>query len=41
MSVARRVAQALKTDRLILVRNGETQYDVTIYLGSDFGERIQ
>jgi hypothetical protein len=41
MTVAEHVAKALKTDKLVLERNGDTTYNVTIYLGPDFGDRIE
>jgi hypothetical protein len=41
MTVARRVAAALKTNKIVLLRDGDETYDVTVILGSDFGERIE
>ena len=41
MGVARQIAKALGTDKLILLRNGDDMYDVTVILGSDFGEMIE
>ena len=41
MSVAREVAEALHTDRVILLRIPDTHYDVTIILGNDWQELIQ
>jgi hypothetical protein len=41
VTVARAVAEALRTDKMVLVRNEDTLYDVTVILGSDFGERVQ
>jgi hypothetical protein len=40
-TVARQVADALSTDSLVVVRDGENEYDVTVVLGTDFAERIQ
>jgi hypothetical protein len=41
MSNARRVAKALKTDKVVLMRRGEYMYDVDVLVGPDFGERTQ
>lgn len=40
-AVATQVAAALKTDKIVLMRNNENLYDVTVFIGPDFGERIQ
>jgi hypothetical protein len=43
MSMARQVAAALSTDndKTILMRTGDETYDVTVYVGSDYMERIK
>jgi hypothetical protein len=43
MSVAHQVAGALgaESDKVILMRNGDETYDVTVFVGSDFPERIK
>jgi len=41
MTVAGQISEALRTDKLILLRNGGDMYDVTVILGPDFEERIQ
>lgn len=41
MTVARQVAAALRTDKCMLARNEDSTYDVTVILGSDFGEKIR
>ncbi len=38
---ARKVAEALGSDKLIILRDGKSLYDVTVFLGADFAERIQ
>ncbi len=40
MRNAERVAQTLSTDRAILLRTEESLYDVVVYVGADFRERI-
>jgi len=40
MSIARQVAKSLSTERVILMRNNDETYDVTVFIGSDFQERI-
>jgi LytR cell envelope-related transcriptional attenuator len=40
-TMASRVAQALKTKKMTLIINNTTLYDVTVYIGSDYKERIQ
>jgi hypothetical protein len=42
MSIARQVARSLSTDKVILMRNNNSDeiYDVTVFIGSDFQERI-
>jgi hypothetical protein len=43
MGVARQVAEALgaQTDKVILIRTGDETYDVTVFVGSDYSERIK
>lgn len=41
MSIARQVAAAMKTDKLVKIRNNDNSYDVTVYIGPDYGEKIQ
>ena len=40
MAIARQVAEALSTEKIILMRNGNDRYDATVFIGSDFSERI-
>jgi len=41
MAIARQVARSLSTDKVILMRNNNDEiYDVTVFIGSDFQERI-
>jgi hypothetical protein len=40
-AVANEIARTLGSDKTIILRNGETLYDVTVYVGADFAERIQ
>ncbi|MCL2690490.1 MAG: LytR C-terminal domain-containing protein [Chitinispirillia bacterium] len=39
MALARELGKILKTDKVVLVRNGEQLYDVTIVTGPDFRDR--
>jgi hypothetical protein len=41
ISIANQIASVLKTDAVILLRNGDDMYDVTIYVGSDYKEITQ
>ena len=41
MTVARQIATALKTDHCVLIRNGDTTYNVTVIIGPDFEERTR
>lgn len=41
MTIAQLVAGALKTDRVVLVRNEERAYDVTVIIGHDYKERTK
>jgi hypothetical protein len=40
-SIATQIARALKTDKMVMIRNNDNSYDVTVVIGPDFGERIQ
>jgi hypothetical protein len=40
MTIARQVAAALATDRCILMRNGDSTFNVTVIIGPDYKERI-
>jgi hypothetical protein len=40
MTIARQVAAALTTDRCVLMRNGDSTYNVTVIIGPDYEERI-
>ncbi len=40
-TVASQVANALKTDKKAIIRNNENLYDVTVFIGPDFAERIK
>jgi hypothetical protein len=40
-TMAVRVATALKTDKIAVIRNDQSLYNVTVYIGSDYKERIQ
>lgn len=40
-AIANQIAKILKTDKMIIIRNDDNLYDVTVYAGPDFGERIQ
>jgi len=39
--IAEKVSRMLNTDKMIIMRNGDTRYDATVFLGADFAERIQ
>jgi hypothetical protein len=42
MTIARQVAQSLGTDKCIMLRSeAAEQYDVTVFVGADYEERIQ
>ncbi|MBN1128484.1 MAG: LytR C-terminal domain-containing protein [Chitinispirillaceae bacterium] len=41
MTVARQIAGTLTTDRCILLRTGDTTYNVTVIIGPDYEERIR
>jgi hypothetical protein len=41
MSIARQIAATLNTDAVILMRTGDTMYSVTVYVGSDYKERVR
>ena len=40
-TMAAKVASALKTDKMTIIRNNHHLYDVTVFIGSDYKERIQ
>ena len=40
-AVARQVAQALGIPSVVLMRNGDEMYDVTVYVGTDFQEHVR
>ncbi|MBN1603975.1 MAG: LytR C-terminal domain-containing protein [Chitinispirillaceae bacterium] len=40
-AMASRVASVLKTQKMTLIINNNTLYDVTVFIGSDYKERIQ
>jgi hypothetical protein len=40
-TIAAQVAEALKTDNMVLIRTQENLYDVTVIVGPDYRERIQ
>ena len=43
MAVARQIAEALgvESDKVLLMRNGDETYDVTVFVGPDYSERIK
>jgi hypothetical protein len=43
MTIARQVAGALgaENDKVVLMRNGDETYDVTVFVGPDYPERIK
>jgi hypothetical protein len=43
MSIAQQVAESLRAgkDKVLLMRNGDETYDVTVFVGSDYSERIK
>jgi len=40
-TIASQVATALNTDKLVVIRSNDNLHDVTVFIGPDFGERIQ
>ncbi|NLE01825.1 MAG: LytR C-terminal domain-containing protein [Fibrobacter sp.] len=40
-TIASQVAAALKTDKMVVIRSNDNLHDVTVFIGPDFGERIQ
>lgn len=40
-TVAQQVAQALGIHTVILIRNGDEMFDVTVFVGDDFKERVR
>jgi hypothetical protein len=41
MTIAQKIAGTLKTDHIVLVRNEDTSYNVTVIIGHDYKERIR
>jgi len=41
MSLANEVGKHLKTDKVVLMRNNEQLYDVTVIVGPDFADKIK
>jgi hypothetical protein len=41
MSLANGIEKLLKTGKVVLIRNGDSMYDVTVVAGPDFEERIK
>jgi hypothetical protein len=41
MAIARQIAAALSTDRVVLMRKEDRAYDVTVIIGPDYEERIR
>ncbi len=41
MNLAYQVDKILKTDKVVLIRNGEKYYDVTVIVGPDFEEKLK
>lgn len=41
MGNANLVAQSLSTDAVFLARSGDTLYDVTVFVGADYKERVR
>ena len=41
MRCARLVSACLKSDRVVLLRTGDDAYDVSVFVGSDYKERIK
>jgi hypothetical protein len=41
MTIARQIATALKTDRIVLIRKPDRAYDATVIVGPDYGERMR
>lgn len=41
MTIAKQVAEVLKTNQCFLVRNEDQVYDVTVIIGHDFKERLK
>ena len=40
-SIANQVANVLKTDKIVNIRDNDNSFDVTIVIGPDYGEKIQ
>jgi len=41
MGLANGIEKLLKTGKVVLIRNGDSMYDVTVVAGPDFEERIK
>ncbi len=39
--IANQVAQVLKTDKVVKIRNNDNSFDVTVVIGPDYGEKIK
>lgn len=39
--IAAKISHVLGTNKLVIIRNNENHYDVTVFIGPDFRERIQ
>lgn len=40
-SIANKVAKALSTDKMVIIRNRETSYDVTVIAGKNYRELVK
>jgi hypothetical protein len=40
-TIANQVAQVLKTDKVVKIRNNDNSFDVTVVIGPDYGEKIK
>jgi hypothetical protein len=40
-SIARQIAQALATEKIVQIRTSDDSYDVTVFVGADFLERTK
>jgi hypothetical protein len=41
MTIAKQVAQALSTDKIVMMRDGDDTYDAAVIIGPDFGEKLE
>ena len=39
--IANQVAQVLRTDKVVKIRNNDNSFDVTVVIGPDYGEKIK